>query len=105
MAQPHTHGWFIIKFIEPKTPPFVKEILFSSDMALSYKQQSEDLKEMLHERFNRLTDWHNEDAYRINTLSINGIEITLNQLVTYLKDIRDRRLLQNRIYWGLARMK
>ncbi|CCX29659.1 Similar to predicted protein [Laccaria bicolor S238N-H82]; acc. no. XP_001883044 [Pyronema omphalodes CBS 100304] len=87
MALPHTHGWFIIKFIEHTTPPLVKEILFSSNPALSHKKQSEDLKQMLHQRFNRLIDWDNDDAYRINTLSINGTEITLNQLVTYLKGL------------------
>lgn len=84
------NGWFILLFNDLKTG-LEKDILYQNDPRQSISAATHNLEHVIFERFGRLGNPDYGDGYRLKSLFIAapdaGLQITLSQLVSYIRDL------------------
>jgi len=112
MTSRSTTSWYILRFEEDSgAKQQTKDILYMSDPQKPITTAAQSLESTLFERFDRLGDYENGDSFRLKRFAIvnastgQEIEITTQQLVTYLRDIPHQPTAQTPDLFGFGTNK
>lgn len=100
------NSWFIIRFTDPSVLTS-HDILYMNNPTESLQTASSTLEHTLHQRFDRMGDLDSGDSFRISRLAVVStdnadLQITLLQLVTFLRDLPQAPSATKPDLWGLG---